>query len=127
MCSYRKQRTQINNKFSSEKSIIAGVPQGSINGPLLFNLSINDPIFFVTTFLSNYTDDNSLYNTCKDLELVKSALVNDFRAVKERFDENFMILNPNKYHYMCIRKNTESDIFKFEKICLENNKEEVSL
>ena len=127
MCSYRKQRTQINNNFSSEKSVIAGVPQGSINGPLLFNLSINDPIFFVTTFLSNYTDDNSLYNTCKDLELVKSALVNDFRAVKERFDENFMILNPNKYHYMCIRKNTESDIFKFEKICLENNKEEVSL
>ena len=127
MCNYRKQRTQINNNFSSEKSVIAGVPQGSINGPLLFNLSINDPIFFVTTFLSNYTDDNSLYNTCKDLELVKSALVNDFRAVKERFDENFMILNPNKYHYMCIRKNTESDIFKFEKICLENNKEEVSL
>ena len=127
MCSYRKQRTQINNNFSSEKSVIAGVPQGSINGPLLFNLSINDPIFFVTTFLSNYTDDNSLYNTCKDLELVKSALVNDFRAVKERFDENFMIHNPNKYHYMCIRKNTESDIFKFEKICLENNKEEVSL
>ena len=98
MCSYRKQRTQINNNFSSEKNVIAGVPKGSINGPLLFNLSINDPIFFVTTFLSNYTDDNSLYNTCKDLELVKSALVNDFRAVKERFHENFMILNPNKYH-----------------------------
>ena len=88
MCSYlknRKQMTQINNNFSSEKNIIAGVPQGSIDGLLLFNLVINDFIFLITTFLSNYTDDNSLYNTGKDLELVKSVLINDFRAVKEWF------------------------------------------
>ena len=104
MCSYsknRKKRTQINNNFSSEKNIIAEVPQGSIDRPLLFNLFINDLIFFITFFLSNYADDNSLYNTGKALELVKSVLVNDFRAVKEWFHENFMILNLNKYHYMC--------------------------
>ena len=132
MCSNlknRKQRTQINNNFSSEKNIIAGVPQGSIDGPLLFNLFINDLIFFITTFLSNYADDNSSYNAGKDLELVKSVLVKDFRAVKEWFYENFMILHPNKCkcHYMCIGKNTESDIFKFENACLESSKEEVIL
>ena len=107
MCSYlknRKQRTQINNNFSSEKNIIVGVPEGSIDGPLLFNLFINDLIFFITTFLSNYADDNSLYSSSKDLELVKSVLVNDFRAVKEWFYENFMILNPNKCHYMSLEK-----------------------
>ena len=38
-----------------------------------------------------------------------------------------MILNPNKCHYMCIGKNTESDIFRFENICLENSKEEIIL
>ena len=130
MCSYlksRKQRTQINNNFSSEKNIIAGVPQGSIDRSLLFNLFINDLIFFITTFLSNYVDDNSLYNTGKDLELVKSVLVKDFRTVKEWFYENFMILNPAKCHYVCIGKNTESDVFKFENVCLENSKEEVIL
>ena len=40
-CSYlknRKQSTQTNNNFSSEKKVIAGVPQDSIDGPLLFNL-----------------------------------------------------------------------------------------
>ena len=130
ICSYlrrKKQRTQINNNFSSEKKVIAEVPEGSIDGPLLFNLFINDLIFFITTFLSNYAHDNSLYNTCKDLELVKLVLVNNFRAVAEWFYENFMILNPNESYYMCIGKNIESDIFTFKNVCLENCKEEVHL
>ena len=38
-----------------------------------------------------------------------------------------MILNPNKCHYMCIEKNIESDIFKFENVCLEHSKEVVIL
>ena len=55
------------------------------------------------------------------IELVKSVLVNDFRSVKEWLYENVMIFNPNKCHYMCIDKSTESDIFKFENVCLENS------
>ena len=66
-----------------------------------------------------------MHNTGEDLKLVKSVLVNDFRAVKEWFYENVLILNPSKHHYMCIGKSTESDIFKFENVCLESSKEEV--
>ena len=51
----RKQKVQINNKFSSERDVIGGVPQGSIDGTLLFNLFINDLTFFIEQCtLSNY-------------------------------------------------------------------------
>ena len=71
MCSYlkdRRQAVQINNNFSSYKYI--GVPQGSIDGPLLFNLFINDLLLlFSETFLSNYADGNNLYSTGKELNI----------------------------------------------------------
>ena len=71
MCNYlknRKQRVQTNNNFNAAKTVIAGVLQGSIDGPLLFNLFINDLVLFLTeTVLSNYADDNNLYIIEKDI------------------------------------------------------------
>ena len=43
----RKQRAQVKNKFSSFKEAITGVIQGSTDGPLLFNLFINDLFLFI--------------------------------------------------------------------------------
>ena len=50
MCSYqenKRQRVQINNKFGNLKEVIAGVPQGSIDGPLLLNLFISSIFLFI--------------------------------------------------------------------------------
>ena len=77
MCSYLKnqrQSVQINNNFSSAEKVHAGVPQSSIDGPLLFSLFINDSVLFLSdTFLSNYADDNNLYSIGKDRDIIKKS------------------------------------------------------
>ena len=60
--SNRKQQVKINGSFSSWQESIKGVPQGSVFGPLLFNVFINDLFFLVEeTEICNYADDTTRY------------------------------------------------------------------
>ena len=60
--SNRKQRTKINSTYSSLLEIIFGVPQGSILGPLLFNIFLIDLFFIIEdTDIASYVDDNTPY------------------------------------------------------------------
>ena len=116
----------LNNKFSSLKEVIAGVPQGSIDGPLLFNLFIND-LFICFSTLSNYADDNNLFTTGTDIQLINQMLLSDFRTVNNWFYENFMILNPEKCHFISIGKDIyDGDVFYYDNLTFNNsNKEEI--
>ena len=121
----RQQRVRVNNNFSSWEKIIAGVPQGSILGPLLFNIFINDLFVFVSSSnLSNYADDNTLYASGFNLEEVKKCLSTDFDAVTKWFCENHMALNAGKCHFMCLGKDTRNETFIFKGLVMKNSKEQ---
>ena len=81
MLSYVKNqshRVNINNNFSTWEEIIAGVSQGSILGPLLFHVFINDIFYFEDkSYLSNYADDNVLYALGSNITEVKDKLSQD--------------------------------------------------
>ena len=121
----RKQRVRVNKMFSEWKRITTGMPQGSILGPLLFNIFLNDLLLFISSSsLSNYADDNTLYTFRDNLKKIKDNLRNSFDMVHQWFYENCMVLNAGKCHFMCLRNNTENETFLFCNILMENSKEQ---
>ena len=70
----RLQRCKINNSFSEWAKISAGVPQGSILGPLLFNIFINDILFLQKCDLANYADDSAIYTSNKRVSKMTDSL-----------------------------------------------------
>ena len=70
----RLQRCKINNSFSEWAKISAGVPQGSILGPLLFNIFINDILFLQKCDLANYADDSTIYTSDECVSTIIDSL-----------------------------------------------------
>ena len=101
------------------------MPQGSILGPLLFNIFLNNLFLFVSNAsLSNYADDNTLYTFGDNLKKIKDNLRNSFDNVHQWFFENYMVFNAGKCHFMCPRNNAENEALLFHNILLENGKKQ---
>ena len=104
----RLQRTNVNNNFSLWKDIFAGAPQGSILGPLIFNIYINDMFLFPDNVcLSSYADDTTLYSTGENHNTNRNILNNFFLSLQKWFYGNYMVLNPGKCYYMTFDSNPD--------------------
>ena len=99
--SYIQQRTKINNAFSRYSEIIYGVPQGSILGPLLFNVCICDRFFdIIECDVASYADGNTPYNFDFSLDNVISNLEKSTNSLLNWFRENHMEANADKCHLL---------------------------
>ena len=101
----RKQNVRINNTHSVFQVLSSGVNQGSILVPLLFNIFINDLYLWITkTELLNFADDNIISAAEGTIENLISTLETASKAAIEWFKLNEMIVNPEKFQAIVLKK-----------------------
>ena len=97
----RHQRVKIGSQRSAAAKIKIGVPQGSVLGPLLFNIFINDLCLMrLDCEICNFADDTTIYSCGLDLQEVVTNLENDLRRIIHWFTNNGMVANPKKFQLM---------------------------
>ena len=95
--SNQKQTIKINNAFSCWKDLILVVTQGSVLGPLLFNIYLNDLFFFLKDVgICNFADDTTTYISDESLENVLKSLEKNSMLAIRWFENNYMKLNTDK-------------------------------
>ena len=105
----RKQRVNINGSYSSWTELKCGVPQGSILGPLLFNIFINDIFYFTNKAkIANYADDNSTYAVEENIDLLLDTLETETTIILKWFRINEMKPNGDKCHLLISGQNNMS-------------------
>ena len=97
----RKQRVCLNNAYSEWIDILFGVSQGSILGPLLFNIFLCDLFLLLHDIpVANYADDDTPYCTGLEIWHVLIKLENTAETLLQWFKDNRMKANPDKYRLL---------------------------
>jgi len=93
------------------------VPQASVLGPSLFNISMDDLLYVIEkSTLSTYADDTQIFYADNELSKVEETINNDLISADIWFARNSMKRNISKYQVMVLGKNkgTDDSVFKCE-------------
>ena len=124
----RKQQVAINNCKSDFKQISYGVPQGSILGPLLFLLFINDlPLYTSNVFTDLYADDTTLYDVQDSMEQIENNLQSSLNNLQIWCRNNGMILNSSKTKVMLVTTYQKRQRLTNDHLDLTYNKESLNM
>ena len=109
----RRQAVSFQNVLSQEEFITCGVPQGSILGPLLFLLYINDlPNVSDTLLAILFADDTNVFVTGQNIKELEQSLNVELQKISSWLQVNRLSLNIAKTHYMIFngKKKTKHNI-----------------
>jgi len=130
----RKQTVSINDVLSENRTVNCGVPQGSILGPLLFLLFINDlPLMFSNKITGSdlYADDTTLYDIHNKKEVLETRLQQALEDLKYWCFQNGMKINTDKTKVLFMMTAQRKCAFpnptlslKYENILLKTSKSE---
>ena len=117
----KSQNSTSKHQYKSVKnwSVLYGVPQGSILGPLLFLIFINDLPLFIGGSIQSvdlYDDDTTLYDISLDKDTVENNLQHSLNLLKMWCLENGMIINIDKTKLMLISSRQKRKCMKDNKL-----------
>ena len=116
--SQRKKCVKVGSTFSEWLEVMPRVPQGSVLGPLLLNIFVNDFIFAMkSSHICNFADYNTMYACDKDVESVAMRLEDDISGALDWFKHNTMVTDPKKFQEMFLGLKQHKEFF----LEIENN------
>ena len=125
----RHQQVVLNGKSSRTMELQSGVPQGSVLGPIMFLVYINDISSSIVSTTKLYADDTSLLHRITDINS-KIELQNDLNTIDKWSEQWAVTFNPSKSHALHISRKREhhnTHDYIFQNRTIENVNEHTHL
>ena len=100
----RKQSVKVKGVRSISQLIKNGAPQGSILGPILFNIFINDPYYVLQSDLHIFADDNTISAISDTVSGLINSLTDKANKAVDWFHVNNMIVNPKPIYSQKVKR-----------------------